>query len=107
MVPPDIEEARTTGSARWSLRLRASDALLCPCRPSTIGRNGTMLRTLPDVEHGALASSQGHAWPRRAARRSRSTPMTIRRMDNVLIVVDDLEAAWGSLPELGRGLGGP
>src|SRR5215217_8328659 len=65
-----------------------------------------MLRTLAEVEHGALAPSQGHEWLRQAARRSRSTPMTIRRMDNVLIVVDDLEAAMAFFAELGMELEG-
>src|SRR5829696_10572194 len=65
-----------------------------------------MLRTLPDVENVALASSQGHQWLRRAARRRRRTTMTIRRMDNILIVVDDLEAAIAFFAELGMELEG-
>src|SRR5918912_3941338 len=54
----------------------------------------------------ALASSQRHEWPRRAARRRRRPTMTIRRMDNVLIVVDDLEAAKAFFVELGMELEG-
>src|SRR5215216_4140636 len=65
-----------------------------------------MLRTLAEVEKVALAPSQGHAWPRQAARRSRRPTMTIRRMDNVLIVVDDLEAAIAFFVELGMELEG-
>ena len=50
------------------------------------------LSTLPGVEKVALAPSQGHQRPRRAARRRRRTTM-IERMENVGIVVDDLAAA--------------
>jgi len=64
------------------------------------------LSTLEDVENVALAPSQGHEWPRQAARRRRRTTMTIRRMDNVLIVVDDLEAATAFFAELGMELEG-
>src|SRR5688572_2429923 len=65
-----------------------------------------MLRTLPDVENVGLAPSQGHQWPRRAARRRRRTTMTIQRMDNALIVVEDLEAAKAFFAELGMELEG-
>ena len=58
------------------------------------------------VENVALAPSQGHEWPRRAARRRRRTTMTIQRMDNVGIVVDDLEAAIAFFAELGMELEG-
>src|SRR5687767_4749523 len=61
---------------------------------------------LPDVENVALASSQGHRWPRRAARRRRRTTMTIQRMDHVGVVVDDLEAAIAFFVELGMELEG-
>src|SRR5919197_6214556 len=44
--------------------------------------------------------------PRRAARRRRRTTMTIQRMDNVGIVVDDLEAAIAFFAELGLELEG-
>src|SRR3989442_8847049 len=43
--------------------------------------------------------------PRRAARRRRTT-MTIQRMDNVGIVVDDLDAAVAFFTELGMELEG-
>jgi catechol 2,3-dioxygenase-like lactoylglutathione lyase family enzyme len=64
------------------------------------------LGTFPGVENVALAPSQVQQWPRRAARRRRRTTMTIQRMDNVLIVVDDLEAAKAFFVELGMQLEG-
>jgi MOSC N-terminal beta barrel domain len=57
------------------------------------------LSTLPGVENVALAPSQGHQRPRRAARRRRRTIM-IERMDHVGIVVDDLVAATEFFVEL-------
>jgi catechol 2,3-dioxygenase-like lactoylglutathione lyase family enzyme len=60
----------------------------------------------PGVENVALAPSQVHQWPRRAARPRRRTTMTIQRMDNVGIVVDDLEAAIAFFVELGMELEG-
>jgi catechol 2,3-dioxygenase-like lactoylglutathione lyase family enzyme len=71
-----------------------------------IVRNGKNLGTLPEVENVTLAPSQGHQWPRRAARRRRRTTMTIQRMDNVAIVVDDLEGAMAFFVELGMELEG-
>src|SRR5215203_5142332 len=61
---------------------------------------------MPGVEHVALAPSQGQQRPRRAARRGRSTTMAIQRMDNVLLVVDNLEAAKAFFVELGMELEG-
>src|SRR5215207_9155387 len=61
---------------------------------------------MPGVENGALAPSLGQQRPRQAARRRRSTTMTIQRMDNVLIVVDDLEAAKAFFVALGMELEG-
>jgi catechol 2,3-dioxygenase-like lactoylglutathione lyase family enzyme len=64
------------------------------------------LSTFPGVENLALAPSWVHQWPRQAARRRRRTTMTIQRMDNVAIVVDDLEAAIAFFVELGMELEG-
>src|SRR4051795_9973184 len=58
------------------------------------------------VENVASAPSQGMERPRPAARRRRRTTMTIKRMDNVLIVVDDLDAATAFFAELGMELEG-
>src|SRR6478609_2337219 len=64
------------------------------------------MRCIPGAEHVTLAPSQVHEWPRWAARRRRRTTMTIQRMDNVLIVVDDLEAVKAFFIELGLELEG-
>src|SRR5581483_1785992 len=64
------------------------------------------LDVLPDVEDLAAARVPGTEPPRRVARRSRRAIMTLRRMDNVLIVVDDLEAATAFFAELGMELEG-
>src|SRR6266545_3340993 len=63
------------------------------------------LSTLPGVENVALAPSQGHQRPRRAARRRRRTTM-IERMDHVGIVVYNLAAATEFFVELGLELQG-
>src|SRR5215207_3710492 len=47
--------------------------------------------------------TSGHG---RVARRRRRTAMTLQRMDNILIVVDDLEAATAFFVELGMELEG-
>jgi catechol 2,3-dioxygenase-like lactoylglutathione lyase family enzyme len=77
-------------------------------RPRAVTARGRSLElsTFPDVENVALAPSLVHQWPRQAARRRRRITMTIRRMDNVLIVVDDLEAAKAFFIALGMELEG-
>jgi hypothetical protein len=74
---------------------------------TNITENGIVLElsTLPGVENVALAPSQGHQRPRRAARRRRRTTM-IKRMEHVGIVVDDLAAATEFFLELGLELQG-
>jgi catechol 2,3-dioxygenase-like lactoylglutathione lyase family enzyme len=83
----------------------ASASAAAPARAISSGW-ASGLSPFPGVENVALAPSQGQERPRRAARRRRGTTMTLQRMDNVLIVVNDLEAAKAFFVELGMELEG-
>src|SRR5207253_1055318 len=96
---------------------RASRGGSCRCRPRFLADRVLATATANErwvcldlVHSGCRECDAGSVlvdqWPRRAARRRRRTTMTIQRMDNVLIVVDDLEAAKAFFVELGMELEG-
>ena len=111
-VRPELDEPALVdraGRARLPPRLEGADQVAAPVVPDVevavevaqdrqrLLRPRRLFRHHPDVLG---------AWPRRAARRSRRPTLTLKRMDNVLIVVDDLEAAMAFFTELGMELEG-